>query len=68
MLRKLVFFALFGLFAQSVVANNLPDFTELVVKQGAAVVNVSTTQIIHNPQAMQGKLEDGALADNNRME
>ena len=54
MLRKFVFFALFGLFAQSVVANNLPDFTELVEKQGAAVVNVSTTQIIRTPQMFQG--------------
>ena len=33
MLKKLVFFALFGLFAQTVAANNLPDFTELVEKQ-----------------------------------
>lgn len=54
MLRKLFFFALFGLFAQSVVASNLPDFTELVEKQGAAVVNVSTTQMIHTPQMLQG--------------
>ena len=54
MLRKLFFFALFGLFAQSVVANNLPDFTDLVEKQGAAVVNVSTTQLIHTPQMLQG--------------
>ncbi len=54
MLRKLFFFALFGLFAQSVAASNLPDFTELVEKQGAAVVNVSTTQMIHTPQMLQG--------------
>lgn len=54
MLRKLALFALFGLFAQTVVANNLPDFTELVEKQGAAVVNVSTTQIIRTPQMFQG--------------
>jgi serine protease Do len=54
MLRKLAFFAIFGLFAQTVVANNLPDFTELVEKQGAAVVNVSTTQIIRTPQMFQG--------------
>lgn len=53
MLRKLAFFVLFGLFTQSVIANTLPDFTDLVVKQGPAVVNVSTTQIIHNQQ-MQG--------------
>jgi serine protease Do len=35
-------------------AKELPDFTELVEKQGAAVVNVSTTQIIRTPQAFQG--------------
>ena len=28
----------------------LPDFTDLVAKQGAAVVNISTSQIIHNEQ------------------
>ena len=54
MLRKLAFFALFGLFTQSVIANTLPDFTELVTKQGPAVVNVSTTQIIRNQQTLQG--------------
>jgi len=54
MLKKLVLVALFGLFAQAAFANNLPDFTELVEKQGAAVVNVSTTQIIHAPQMLQG--------------
>ncbi|MGE5758106.1 MAG: DegQ family serine endoprotease [Sideroxydans sp.] len=54
MLRRLALFALFGLFAQSVLANNLPDFTELVEKQGPAVVNVSTTQIIRAPQMFQG--------------
>jgi len=31
-------------------ANGLPGFTELVEKQGPAVVNVSTTQIIRNAQ------------------
>lgn len=54
MLRKIVFFAFFGLFAQSVVASNLPDFTKLVEEQGQAVVNVSTTQLIHTPQMFQG--------------
>ncbi len=54
MLRKLVFFALFGLFAQTVFANNLPDFTDLVEKQGPAVVNVSTTQTVRIPQMFQG--------------
>ncbi len=54
MLKKFAFFVLFGLFAQSVVANNLPDFTKLVEEQGQAVVNVSTTQLIHAPQMFQG--------------
>lgn len=54
MLRKLAFFALFGLFSQTVVANNLPDFTELVEKQGPAVVNVSTTQTVRVPQMFPG--------------
>ncbi len=30
----------------------LPDFTDLVEKQGAAVVNISTTQIIQNVQGL----------------
>lgn len=33
---------------QSALARDLPDFTELVEKQGAAVVNVSTTQMMRN--------------------
>ena len=31
-------------------AKELPDFTDLVEKQGAAVVNISTTQIVRNMQ------------------
>lgn len=31
----------------------LPDFTEIVEKQGAAVVNISTTQSVRNPLAQQ---------------
>lgn len=51
--RSLLFF--FGaLFAGSVCAAELPDFTALVEKQGAAVVNVSTTQLIEAPQGLQG--------------
>jgi len=53
MLRK--FFALAVLvagiaFTSLVHARELPDFTELVEKQGPAVVNVSTTQVIRNAQ------------------
>ena len=34
----------FGFFSAQVSAKDLPDFTELVQKQGAAVVNISTVQ------------------------
>jgi serine protease Do len=50
MLKKFALFALLGLYIQAATANDLPDFTELVEKQGAAVVNVSTTQINRLPQ------------------
>lgn len=43
----------------------LPDFTELVDKQGAAVVNVSTTQVVRNnraaPQMPPGIDEDDPM-------
>ncbi|MFA6904375.1 MAG: protease Do, partial [Gallionellaceae bacterium] len=51
MFKRLFVFALFGLYVPSVLAKDLPDFTALVEKQGAAVVNVSTSQTI---QASQG--------------
>jgi serine protease Do len=54
MLKKVFFIALFGMFASTLYAKDLPDFTELVEKQGPAVVNVSTTQIIHSAQAFPG--------------
>lgn len=41
------FFVLFSLTAQAQ-NRGLPDFTELVEKQGAAVVNISTTQLMRN--------------------
>lgn len=53
MLRKFfdLAFLLTGMFFISLAqANGLPDFTGLVEKQGPAVVNVSTTQIIRNMQ------------------
>lgn len=42
--------ALFFLFSfiSSAYSRELPDFTEIVEKQGAAVVNVSTTQVVRN--------------------
>ncbi len=53
MLRKLasLFLLVLGVFCSaSVHARELPDFTGLVEKQGPAVVNISTTQIIRNTQ------------------
>jgi serine protease Do len=52
MLKKIFALFLFGLFAQTLAAKDLPDFTTLVEKQGAAVVNVSTTQIVQTSQAV----------------
>jgi serine protease Do len=64
MLRKFFVIALFGLFAQTLSAKELPDFTELVEKQGAAVVNVSTTQIIQNaPSGLEGLPEGDPFAE-----
>ena len=53
MLKKIIALALFGLFAQSLAAKQLPDFTAWVEKQGAAVVNVSTSQTVQSSQGMQ---------------
>jgi serine protease Do len=51
MLRR--FFSLFLLLAPlAALAQALPDFTELVAKQGAAVVNVSTSQTVRNEQQL----------------
>ncbi len=53
MLKKLLrFFVLVAGIAlgASAYAKELPDFTDLVEKQGPAVVNISTTQIIRNAQ------------------
>ncbi|MFZ2524813.1 MAG: DegQ family serine endoprotease [Candidatus Ferrigenium altingense] len=55
MLKKLVsFFALAAgiVLGVSAYAKELPDFTELVEKQGPAVVNISTTQIIRNAHGL----------------
>jgi len=54
MLKRFFMLVVFGLFAHSLSARELPDFTDLVEKQGAAVVNVSTTQIVRAPQVFQG--------------
>ena len=54
MLKKLFVIILICFIPQVVSARELPDFTELVEKQGAAVVNISTTQIIRNSQVAPG--------------
>ena len=48
MLKRMLLIALLAFAAQGASARELPDFTGLVAKQGAAVVNISTTQIIHS--------------------
>ena len=47
MLRKFVLFMLVLLPVTA--AAQLPDFTDLVEKQGPTVVNISTTQTVRNP-------------------
>jgi len=47
MLKRLLLALLFMVPGAS--SAQLPDFTELVEKQGAAVVNISTTQSVRNP-------------------
>lgn len=47
----------------SIQAKELPDFTGLVEKQGAAVVNISTTQIIRSTQALPNMPEGDPFYD-----
>lgn len=54
MLKQFFIIAVCSFIASVSQAKELPDFTELVEKQGAAVVNVSTTQVIRNTQAFPG--------------
>jgi len=54
MLKKIFSITLFYFLAQQATAKDLPDFTELVEKQGPAVVNIGTTQIIRETQVMPG--------------
>ncbi|MDR0480787.1 MAG: DegQ family serine endoprotease [Gallionellaceae bacterium] len=51
---KLLAFFLIAFCARQAAAVELPDFTELVEKQGAAVVNISATQIVHANPELQG--------------
>ena len=66
MLRR---FAVLFLLAGGVIAGSLahamelPDFTGLVEKQGPAVVNISTTQIIRNPQTFPNIPENDPFYD-----
>jgi serine protease Do len=54
MLKGIFSLVLFGTLSLAAAAKDLPDFTELVEKQGTAVVNVSTTQISRVPQMFPG--------------
>src|SRR5262245_1852610 len=51
MFKRLLLALLFVVPAAAVA--QLPDFTELVEKQGPAVVNISTSQSVRNPLAPQ---------------
>jgi len=53
MIKKILIAVFFFLAASLSLAqvHDLPDFTELVEKQGPAVVNISTTQMIHAARA-----------------
>ncbi len=44
-------------------ARELPDFTDLVEKQGSAVVNISTTQIVHNQSGFPNLPEGDPFSD-----
>jgi len=54
MIKRLFVLAVALFTTQITFAKDLPDFTDLVEKQGAAVVNVSTTQVVRAPQGLQG--------------
>ncbi|MFZ5512512.1 MAG: DegQ family serine endoprotease [Pseudomonadota bacterium] len=67
MIRKILFGFCLGFVALGAGAQgpSLPDFTDMVEKQGAAVVNISTTQIIRGRQLPQfpGLDEDDPMFD-----
>jgi len=50
----LVFWFLWFSLSVGAEAKELPDFADLVEKQGPAVVNISTTQIVRNTQGVPG--------------
>ena len=66
MLKKLSGFCVLAaamVFGITAHAKDLPDFTDLVEKQGAAVVNISTTQIIRNPHGFSNVPENDPFYD-----
>lgn len=54
MLKNIFTLVFLSLFVQYVAAKDLPDFTALVEKNSAAVVNVSITQTVQNSQMNPG--------------
>ena len=54
MMQKLFTVMLAGFLSQYASAMDLPDFTGLVEKNGATVVNISTTRIIHGAREFHG--------------
>ncbi|MFA6120653.1 MAG: DegQ family serine endoprotease [Sideroxydans sp.] len=54
MIKRILVLSFAIFFTHAAFAKELPDFTDLVEKQGAAVVNVSTTQIVRAQQGFQG--------------
>jgi len=66
MLRKItsLFLLVFGMNCSALaLAKELPDFTDLVEKQGAVVVNISTTQTIRNSQSFPNIPESDPFYD-----
>ena len=66
MLRKFtsLFILVFGVTCSaSALTKELPDFTDLAEKQGAAVVNISTTQIMRNEQILPNVPEGDPFYD-----
>lgn len=54
MLKQLSVVIVATLMSSALLAKELPDFTDLVEKQGASVVNVSTTQAVQTHAGLQG--------------
>lgn len=59
-MKKLVFGLFLTTAMQWGMAQNLPDFTDLAEKQGAAVVNVSTTQVVRTTAGLPFDQDDPA--------